>query len=381
MNIAQNFSDQWTTAAITKGWAHVYFAFDIGFWINLDEADRLIVAEKERTRIQSKKRMSKYFHMAPLPIRITRGCEPMELAGGQFKTKDVIEALLFDFGSVSVGFKIPLPGKNLQNLLELSEALFDNTALKSHARQVVGQILQDIAPAVTKPNIADAVEDYVIFQVEEFSPTLHVERVVGDFADALACILRAEKAPLSAEEVDDVRAHRISYGRADVTFVDWNSSFIYGKDAEDLCAVLEYANVALLEFSHLDRQLDAALEQFYQYLTPKKTGLLGWPLRSRKPALRKIGQFQIDSALLFESVTNTLKLFDDIFLVRLYHITTKRFGLGAWDTSINRKLNTVESIYRKIYDAESTRRMEILEWVIILLIAVSIWVSFLPGHN
>jgi uncharacterized Rmd1/YagE family protein len=40
-------------------------------------------------------------------------------------------------------------------------------------------------------------------------------------------------------------------------------------------------------------------------------------------------------------------------------------------------LQTLESIYEKISDQASNRRMEILEWVIIFLIAFSIALEFI----
>jgi uncharacterized Rmd1/YagE family protein len=43
----------------------------------------------------------------------------------------------------------------------------------------------------------------------------------------------------------------------------------------------------------------------------------------------------------------------------------------------------VESIYNKISDQAATWRLELLEWIVILLIAVSIILPFvfnLPGH-
>jgi uncharacterized Rmd1/YagE family protein len=41
-------------------------------------------------------------------------------------------------------------------------------------------------------------------------------------------------------------------------------------------------------------------------------------------------------------------------------------------------LETLESIYGKMSDRAGTRRMELLEWIIIVLITISIAVSFLP---
>ncbi|MDR4465364.1 MAG: hypothetical protein MRJ66_13955 [Nitrospira sp.] len=64
-------------------------------------------------------------------------------------------------------------------------------------------------------------------------------------------------------------------------------------------------------------------------------------------------------------------------------LVSQRFHLEAWDASILRKLQTLESIYGKMSDRAGTRRMEVLEWIIIILIALSIILSLLPlgkGH-
>jgi len=69
----------------------------------------------------------------------------------------------------------------------------------------------------------------------------------------------------------------------------------------------------------------------------------------------------------------------DQYLARVYSLTSRRFHLSAWDASITRKLQTIDSIYAKMADRASSRRMEILEWIIIVLIAVSIGVSLVPA--
>ena len=96
-----------------------------------------------------------------------------------------------------------------------------------------------------------------------------------------------------------------------------------------------------------------------------------------------IAQLQVDSALIFERVTNTLKLLGDQYLARVSRLVSHRFHLEAWDASILRKLQTLDSIYGKMSDRASTRRMEVLEWIIIILITLSIALPFLPmgtGH-
>ncbi|MBI4382515.1 MAG: hypothetical protein HY579_00595 [Nitrospinae bacterium] len=377
MESPDNLQSRWDQIAILRGWAHVYYAFDVGLAINLDEADRRATAQKGRTQIQSRKRVAKYFEFVPAPVRLTQTCAEFEAVPG-FKTLNTADALLFDFGAISVHFKIPIEG-NFLDAIRLSAALYDHPGLRGHARNAVEQLVREIGPAISKPRIADHVEDYNIFQIEEFRPEIPVSRLLDEYPDAISSLLRADTHPLSREEVQDVVSHRISYGQTDLTLVDWNCALIFDTEADDIRAVLEFTNVALLEFSYLDGQMDAALDEFYEYFAKTRTALSRARFRSFRPELKKISQFQIDSAILFEGVTNALKLFGDVFLARLYRLSAKRLGLADWDASINRKLRTVESIYEKISDLESTRRMEILEWIIIALIAVSIGISFIPG--
>jgi hypothetical protein len=131
----------------------------------------------------------------------------------------------------------------------------------------------------------------------------------------------------------------------------------------------------------LDEQLDRALDQAYEVLT-RQPQWLGLPGFYEKDTTH-IAQLQVDAALLFERVTNTLKLLGDQYLARVYRLASQRFHLEAWDASILRKLQTLDSIYGKMFNRAGTRRMEYLEWIIIILIALSIAVSVLPlgGHR
>ena len=79
--------------------------------------------------------------------------------------------------------------------------------------------------------------------------------------------------------------------------------------------------------------------------------------------------------MLFEQVTNALKLVGEQFLARVYRLASQHFRLAEWDASISRKLATLDSIYAKTADRAASRRMEVLEWIIIVLIALSIILS------
>jgi hypothetical protein len=359
---------------VAEGVCHVLVAYEVGLSIDLDEAERRIAAMRQRALIKHKRRAPRYFEYRPAPLRVTEAAEPLVL--GALRTTATVDAVCYDFGAVSVSYRIPLAGP-LAALVELNDALYDNAALLADSRQRVEQLLATIAPAVTRPGIAEPVGTSGIFQVEAFATPCAPAALTTTYAPLVAQLLRGERETLSAQEVEDATACRISFGAADVTVIDWDATLLYDRDADDVHAVLEFANVELLEMRCLDQQLDAALDEAYEALARRSRRFhLPGTLRAD---LQRIGQLQVDGAVLFEGVNNALKLIGDQYLARVYRLVSQRFHLAEWDASILRKLHTLESIYEKMSDVAANWRMEILEWIIIILIAVSIVIPFIPG--
>jgi hypothetical protein len=303
---------------------------------------------------------------------VTQGVEPLTLA--DVRTATSVDIVIYDFGAVSVIYSIPLDGP-FPRLLALSQVLYENVLLLTDSRKRVEDLQIAIEGMIEKPKISNYVEDYVIFQVDAPPPT-----DVQLYSEDIARILRSEENVLSEQEVREATSCWLSFGQEDAAIIDWNASLLFGKDMEDVQAVLEFANVELLEMRYLDQQLDDALDQAYDVLSKRMGSRFKMP-GSLEADLRQIAQLQVDSAILFERVTNTLKLIGDQYLARVYRLASERFHLGAWDAGILRKLNTLDSIYGKMADRAATRRMEVLEWIIIVLIAVSITISLFPGFS
>ena len=158
--------------------------------------------------------------------------------------------------------------------------------------------------------------------------------------------------------------------------IDWNAAVVIQEPAEDILTVLEFANVELLEVRYLDDKLDGMLDRAYE--SSLRNRHIG-----RRADMKRIASLQMDAALLFEAINNALKLMGDQYLARVYRLAAARFHLPDWDASIQRKVGTLESVYRKIADDQAARRMEVLEWIVIILIAVSIVLPFVisgMGH-
>jgi hypothetical protein len=365
--------------SIAKGTCYLLFAYDIARAIDLDEAERHVVAMKQREALKHRRRAPKYFEYHPPPLRVTQDAD--SIAIGDYRSSASVDLVLYDFGAVSVVYTIPLMGP-LSGLLTLSNDLYEAAYLLVDSRKHVEQLLAMVRRAVFKPNIADFVEDYAIFQIEAFTTPHAVNDLCMCYTQDIAQILRAENQPLSQQEVMDALAHRISYGADDVTIVDWNAALLVDREGDDVRAVLEFANVELLEMRYLDRGLDDALNRSYEALTmPRRNSLRGLGVSGADR--HRVARMQVDSAILFEGVNNALKLLGDQYLSRLYRLVSQRFHLAEWDAGILRKLQTLESIYEKMADQATNRRMEVLEWIIIILIAISIILPFLPsgyGH-
>ena len=354
---------------------HPFFVFEVAQGIDLDQAERVIGSGSERQTFRHRGRATTFVRFRPAPLRVVREGAPLSL--GRWETRAAVDLVLYDFGAASVAYEINVDG-GLAELQEASALLRRTDLLRTHARTQVEALLQSLGSAVTRPKVAEFMEDYRIIGMRGGTGTESATDFCETYRGSIAQILRPDTSGLSFEEVVDATEVRISFGPSDVTIVDWDAAFVLDPEPEDVRAVLEFANVQLLEMRWLDLQLDAAIERSYHLLGRT----IGW--RAFLPSapgddLRQVAELQLESAVLLERVTNALKVFGEEYLTRIYRLAARRFQLAELDASITRKLSTIESIYQKLSDRAGTVRMETLEWVVIILIGLEILIS-LRGH-
>jgi hypothetical protein len=357
---------------------YALFAYDIGMAVQLHAAARLVHGDQRLGAADRSRPMPRYLAFKNPPLRLTQRGDEIPVGGA--RTSAVVELVVFDFGAVSVTYRLSQAG-DLSEALALSAALDESPALFAESKRRVQALLEVIAPAVTRPQVADLVEDYLIFQIGEPGrgepdPAARIQAN----RPLVAQILRSERRALSPLEVDDALASRIGYEAGEEAVIDWNAAVLFQKEIQDILPVLEYVNVELLELRWLDSQLDQVLDRSYEALAGKGSGQSGWrrtfPLIPDRE-IRAVARLQMDGALLFEGVTNALKLVGDQYLARLYRMVAQRMRMPEWHANILRKLHVAESIHEKLSDQAARQRLEALEWIIIALIAVSIGTVFL----
>lgn len=352
---------------------HPIFVFEVAQGIDLDQAERLIGRGSERPLFRHRGRVTSFFQYRPAPLRVSQ--ERAAVAIDNWTTDPAVDLVLYDFGAASVAYRLPVTG-GLEELYSASISLRRSELLRQDARARVEALLQSISAAVQRQSVAGFTEDYTIIGSREGSGAVPAAAFCEQHADRIAQILRPDAGTLSPEEVTNATEVRISFGPSDMTIVDWDAAFVLDPDPEDVQAVLEFANVQLLEMRWLDLQLDDAIERSYQLLVRRR----GW--RSVMPSslaadLNQVAELQLESAVLLERVSNALKVFGEEYLARIYRLAAGRFQLSELDATITRKLATIESIYQKLTDRANSARMEVLEWVVIILIASEIVLGLL----
>lgn len=352
------------------GSCHATYGFEVGQNINLEKCEQLLPPAARQT-IRSRRRVPHYFEYSPAPLRIPQEPPTATVAGLAVSRVDVV---LYDFGAAAVNYTMPWEG-NLRDLVPASASLQASSALSDDARQRLRRLLETLSPAIDRPRLAELVEDYLVFQIDRLEGLEAPELWRGPAESAVAQILRGAEQPLSQEEVEDALRLRLSFSTTDLTIVDWNAALLYDPEPEETRELLEFANVQLLELRHLDGELDKVLDQAYDSLAEAERR---WWRALRPPvsALRQVGVLQMDSTLLFERVSSAVKLVGDRFLGRVYVAASQRFHFADWDHAITRKLAVTDGIYQKLSDRTTARRLEALEWIVILLIAFEILSSF-----
>jgi hypothetical protein len=354
-----------TSGAVVRGCCHVYYALDIGFSVDLKRCAGLIQEAREGCGFEHHARTPATLNLRPAPVHISQTMEPIR--GQTFLTEDVVAIKIYDFGAVSVEYRVPFQ-RPLDQVPLLSSELYDNPRFLADARARAESLLAAIGPAVRRAKVREEAEDYLIFEISspgEFSRDL--EKFLSDNRQVLAQVLSSNTKALSDQQWREELSGRIAYYEDDLTIITWNAALIFGTTMEDVLTVLELANVQLRELHCLDDRLDDSLEESYDIRAQAK---------SVKASMRRIRELMLDGQAFSEAVTNAFKPFPDAFLARVYAIASQALGLNHCNRSIKDKLSLLNTLYGTLSDEADHDRSVRLEWIVIILILIEVIMGF-----
>jgi hypothetical protein len=351
-----------------SGILHAYVAFDWGEEIDLERARGLVPAETHD--LPRRRRTPASITYRPPPLRFfiaPPDAEIPEVGSG----KRTAEVTVFDFGAVSVALHVRFQLTSAA-LTRLAGWLADPAELVKRSRAVVQPLYEKLLPAIQNPLWQDDLsEEYFVFHVMSAESLPQPGDLMEFHADWLAGLVRGETGPLSREEVNEALRVSIRYSPSDLLVLDWAAAFLVDADCAETLQAIEFGNLQLLEFRHIDSRLDANLAVTYRTIHSLAHSWL--PLwHSPARPLRALGELKVEANGLIERASNVLKLVGDQYLARVYRMLAGRFHLEEWEQSIVRKLEVAEGVYRVIADQTDTYRAEFLEIVVVFLILLEI---------
>lgn len=208
------------------------------------------------------------------------------------------------------------------------------------------------------------------------------------YEERIASLLKSEKLALSPPEINYTLSSRLKYSKNDLVIIDWEGAFIFDPegDIESTVELLELANLQLLRYRLLDRELDARLElvaKIFQSLPEKKRTITLFGRKEVRNAIQSIIKIRAASLFSFQSLEREIKLVGDWYSARLYELAAKKFKLDEWRAHIRDKLETLEDIYSIASErfSWSPERIELVGWFILLIgwaviLIFDLWVAF-----
>ncbi len=361
---------------VQDGSVRIYRILDVADGIDLARAEALASTPKSRARLASPRSA---IEIAQPPLRLGLSAREVRVAG-QSRRVDV-QVSLFDYGVASFLFELPIaPGTSLEELLPLAEALLERPApeLDEVARSLAAELTVALAPALLRPHMWEGIETYTVFFVRAFDRRVTGDELLEQAPLARLLLGETDPVPLSAGERADVLKHRFAYLETDLAVVDWNSAFVHEPTGStDVPDLLELATAQLLELRYYDAYLDRELAGIRGEV--ERAGHAGMFTRRYTRLMRRTAALLVDMSEMVDRVENAVKIVGDFYLARLYQAALGRFRLPAWQESVLRKHRMLSEVNRILSDGADTRRAELLEITIIVLIAWEIlWAFWRP---
>lgn len=277
---------------------------------------------------------------------------------------------IYNFGVVSFGYRVPFEEsfEDLKVKVLQVKKYFD--ALSKQESNVV---FDRILPAIKEPNFSNLANSYFAIQVNPLA-----DKQASDFKDMygqkIASLLRLETQTLSDYQVSDILSSTTGYYGKDMIIVDGEATFIYDDEYSEPLEFLESANIEKLELQYFDHLLDKQLNKFYAQQSHKVPLRAYIPLVSGRLELpvSRLAKLRVDISVVTERLESSVKLAGDSYFSSFYSMLTEKFLLKEWRESINKKLDITKDLYTVYQDRLDTIRSEILEIIIIFLIALEL---------
>lgn len=351
--------------------------FDVAYAIDIVSAQTLwarhVGSAGSRGRLIKAAPKAVSFNVPPLEVPL--GETTVELAGGAMQA--IVSARLYDFGVVALSARVPVGDLSWDAFSARCNALDGAVGPSTDGTfwsALLDRVCRIIAPALDRPGTSLLQEDYLLCVVHALAEPLS-GATLRDRVD-LAGLLSGETRPLSEDVSRDILRRSFSYYTDDLVVLTWDRAFIYEPRGDsDVADVIEIANAQLVEFRYYDELLDDELPLMYARVEKARSARSLLAARRFAHLARRLYTLVAEVTELTEKVDNALQVTEDIYLARVYSAALDLFRVPDVSAAVDRKLALIRDTYSALYEEASSRRAEVLEIAIILLIALEIGIA------
>lgn len=353
---------------VSRGQILLYRVFDIGTEIDLEKVESLFENSKERFRLDRKHNMSLAIPKAPVLIQLGK----IKVKVAEIEQECDLVAKVWHFGALSLCFKIPImSNSSWDDLISIASWIDKDTHIDDIALNIAKDFQGKITSAIPELNDDWSLyEDYVTYHIQEFSGLDVPLSKLHEKVD-VASLLLAENGVDLADAIRKMTLESsYQYTNADLVVVDWNSALVVEPTASmDVPLIIEFALNQLLEVRYYDDLLDTKLNKLYNSVVEKKKSL--WNKEYTRLA-EEAGQMYIEISEIVENVENSFKAVGDFYLAQIFRASSKRFRFDDWQRSINEKLSNLAAVSKLLHSEINESRNQLMEFTIIVLIAVEV---------
>lgn len=340
----------------------VYYAFDVGDDINLENVEKLPEI------ITRPLKVSKHFKGYHVPLSV-------ELPHPHSSSR-CVGAKVHNFGVISLAYKIPFN----QTLSDLRTTLSDVDAeFREQSVEDAHSIFKKINKFIKQKRFFHLRTSYVVIQVDQQPENITATELKKEYGGIVASLLRFETESLSEYQKNEILDSAIGYYRGDLIIIDTDSAFVYDDEYEEILGLFEFANIQQVELQYYDRVLDQLLNKVYQ------REVSGPPLKSyiplvsifAKDPVSALGILRVEISVIIERLESTLKATAEAYVAETYDLLAEKLDLKGWKESINSKLEIIKDIYLVHQNKIDVNREDLLTILIIILIFIELVVGIL----
>ena len=209
-------------------------------------------------------------------------------------------------------------------------------------------------------------EEYSVAIVSDYKGD--PEQFLGE-SHRIAQFLKSETLPLDEDEVRHTIDFQIKYAKDDLVIVDWDGAFIFDPYGEyhSILELLQLANLQLLRYRILDKELDFRLAKINKVLQTKGGKLEIFKTKEMSAAFKGVISVRAESIAEFEAVDRDIKLIGEWYSARLYDLASEKMRLEKWKEAVKEKLDSIEDVYSIVAENFSMSRVTYLEFIQIIL--------------